>query len=359
LATAAPARRRSPARKPRTAPKASLAPAVAEEPPPEPSRKLSVLAILHGYPGPGGHNAGAERTAEAVLRWLAARGHRCRVLTYRGSPTAGSVEVLIGTSRRDEIEFARSADVLVTHLDRTHEVLFLGRRLRKPVISLVHNDRQLAATGVWGRDGLVVFNSEWIARAVGWSGPSVVLRPIVDPAAYEVAAENKRRRLALTLFNLMESKGAPLFYALARRMPERYFLGVRGSYGAQIVPSPLPAAVEILENLDDVRPVYERTRVLLMPSAYESFGRVAVEAGASGIPTIAHPTPGLREALGPAGIFVDRSDPEAWVATIRVLDDEKAYAAASRLARARAVDLWEASRPELLAFERAMIGVAR
>ncbi|WP_262928542.1 glycosyltransferase family 4 protein [Streptomyces sp. CBMA152] len=47
--------------------------------------------------------------------------------------------------------------------------------------------------------------------------------------------------------------------------------------------------------------VYSRSRVILMPSLYESWGRVAVEAFASGIPVIAHTTPGLVESMGEAG----------------------------------------------------------
>jgi glycosyltransferase involved in cell wall biosynthesis len=57
----------------------------------------------------------------------------------------------------------------------------------------------------------------------------------------------------------------------------------------------------------------------MVPSVHESCGMAAVEALASGIPVIAHPTPGLREALGDAGTFVDRPDVRGWVAAIREL----------------------------------------
>src|SRR5678815_5651953 len=85
--------------------------------------------------------------------------------------------------------------------------------------------------------------------------------------------------------------------------------------------------------------VYARTRILLMPSAYETWGRVGVEAMCSGIPVIAHPTPGLTEALGDAGFFDDRDDVDAWAKTVRRLDDPAEYRKASRAAFKRAAEL--------------------
>jgi hypothetical protein len=71
-----------------------------------------------------------------------------------------------------------------------------------------------------------------------------------------------------------------------------------------------------------MRVVYRRTRLLLMPSTYESYGRVAIEAAVSGIPTIANSTPGLEEALGSAGTFPARLAVEPWQEAIRqVLND--------------------------------------
>jgi len=70
-----------------------------------------------------------------------------------------------------------------------------------------------------------------------------------------------------------------------------------------------------------------------MPSEYESWGRVGVEAMASGIPVIAHPTPGLQESLGDAGVFVDRNDIDGWERAIRRLLTPRAYGTASKKAR--------------------------
>jgi len=85
--------------------------------------------------------------------------------------------------------------------------------------------------------------------------------------------------------------------------------------------------------------VYARTKVLLMPSSYESWGRVGVEAMASGIPVVAHPTPGLCESLGEAGIFVDRNDLDGYEAVLRKLMTRTEYGLASKKAQARSAEL--------------------
>ncbi|MBQ1163612.1 glycosyltransferase, partial [Streptomyces sp. A73] len=72
--------------------------------------------------------------------------------------------------------------------------------------------------------------------------------------------------------------------------------------------------------------VYGRTRVLLMPRSYESWGRAGCEALASGIPVEAHPTPGLCESLGEAGVYVDRNDLDGYEAVLRkLLEDPAEY----------------------------------
>jgi glycosyltransferase involved in cell wall biosynthesis len=67
---------------------------------------------------------------------------------------------------------------------------------------------------------------------------------------------------------------------------------------------------------------------------------VAVEAMSSGIPVIANPTPGLKEAMGNAGIFCYREDVSAWVREIKKLtEDESYYKSVSDRCRARAKEL--------------------
>ncbi len=83
--------------------------------------------------------------------------------------------------------------------------------------------------------------------------------------------------------------------------------------------------------------VYAKTLILLMPSKVEAYGMVGLEAMCSGIPVIAHPTPGIMEALGDAAIYIDRRDHAEWIDTVRTLvTDPLAWARASAHAHARA-----------------------
>lgn len=316
---------------------------------------MRVLALAHHYiPA---HCAGAETMLHSMLRALAGRGHDVRVILSRPEGPGYELDGVVVVPEADKAHVVRevaAADVVVTHLENTPRTAILGRLNGTPVVQVLHNTMQI--TRDWlarERPAVTVVNSQWMAADVtAWFAargetppPMVVVRPLVDPAEYRTTPGDR-----VTLVNLrrMESsdggavmgKGAEVFWALAERMPDVGFLGVRGGYGGQLVRG-LPN-VEVLDHVTaaEMRDrVFARTRVLLMPSSYESWGRVGTEAMHSGIPVVAHPTPGLLENLSNAGIFVDRDDVDGWVAALRALERPEVYAAASLRALARAAEL--------------------
>jgi glycosyltransferase involved in cell wall biosynthesis len=133
------------------------------------------------------------------------------------------------------------------------------------------------------------------------------------------------RGKAVTLVNLNTVKGGPVFFDLARARADLRFLGVVGAWGDQVIPDVLPANVTLMDSVSDMRQVFALTRVLLMPSTQDTFGRVGLEAACSGIPTIATPIDGLREALGDAAAYVDRADLRGWLDELDRLDDATYY----------------------------------
>lgn len=319
---------------------------------------MRVLALVHRYVP--AHCAGAETMLHSMLRALAGQGHHVQaVLSAQGGQPyeLDGVQVAPARSKRDVFAHLPTADVLVSHLMNTPRATFLGNWNEVPVVLVHHNTllpTKRALLTAQARVDLVAVNSQWmyddlttwLAEQGAPMPRTVICRPLVDPAEYATESGDRvtlvnLRRMDSQADGLTMGKGAETFWALAERMPKVPFLGVRGAYGNQLVRNDLPN-VEVLDHLrhDQMRDkVYARTRVLLMPSSYESWGRVGVEAMCSGIPVIAHPTPGLVESLGEAGIFVDRDDIDGWRRALQTLAMPGPYKAASRRALARAAEL--------------------
>lgn len=305
---------------------------------------MRILAMVHWYVPH--HNGGAEVMLHTMLRALVERGHEVDVLESR-APLNDSyrhagfeidgIRVHPYIDKDDPISLMPDADVVVTHLENTARAVILARWMDKPVFVINHNDYDNTRTWSGQMDVCQVYNSDWLRDELRLYQPvpnHLVVRPPIYSAEYKTAPGQK-----VTLINLNEDKGARIFYELARRMPDVEFLGVVGAHGEQIIEA-LPN-VEIVKHTDPhaMTTVYGKTRVLLMPSIYESWGRVGVEAMASGIPVIAHPTNGLTEALGDAGTFVSRDDLNGWESAVRRLLDGRSWKASSRRALQRSAEL--------------------
>ena len=162
---------------------------------------------------------------------------------------------------------------------------------------------------------------------------SHVLYPLVGADRYRT----RRRNEFVAMINPVQVKGVEIALELAERLPQQEFLFVEG-WGTD------PAFVGRIERLPnatymskqmDMRTVYGRTRVLIVPSQWqEAFGRVVVEAQASGIPVIASRTGGLPEAVGDGGILIDEyRNPARWLSALQgLLEDRSSYQSLSEKA---------------------------
>jgi glycosyltransferase involved in cell wall biosynthesis len=159
------------------------------------------------------------------------------------------------------------------------------------------------------------------------------IRPLMHRDKIEIT--EPFRGDCITLVNANQNKGVHQFLELAKKMPTRKFLGVLPYYGELNVP-PSPGNVEWVKFDDDIRNVLKRTRILLVPSYYESFGRIAVEAMLNRIPVLystpnknsVYPggsTEGLDEWIQPVGVSCNRDIPDEWIQAIEYLDDEVVY----------------------------------
>lgn len=317
------------------------------------------------------HNAGGEVTVHVAMRDMVQRGHEVEVICKpaesepRFDPYVH--EGVKVTRPPDDLRYLHSwiidyirnynPDLLLTHLDLTFSAMQLALDTDKPLAHFVHNSDQLNFHRVGPHKcQLAIFNSQWIAEAQHWQGPQVIIHPVIEPERYRCAKGDK-----ITLVNPTPGKGESTFYGLSRLLPDYQFLVVKSVYGEQVFPPSIPAHsfpnVEFMQHTADIREVFRKTRVVLMPSLYESYGRVAVEAACAGIPAIVHPTEGLLESLGAdkpgwlldftrarlrdsriptpeqlqggwvssAGIFCDRDDLQSWRLQIERLYTDEVY----------------------------------
>lgn len=298
---------------------------------------VKLLAHIHLYPPT--HNAGAEWMLHGILRYLKEeRGMEIQVITDQPPERNDEFEgIKVRFDRKPQnlnMEYQFSS-VVITHLDATRKSVEFAAKYGRPVVHLIHNDRQLSFHGVkTNQCALAVFNSQWLLDEVEWPGQAMIVHPPTKIADYKV---DTRGADAITLINLNAQKGVRVFYELAAAFPEERFIGVTGGYGPQ-VPAPNLPNLEILPHTPDIKAVYAQTKILLVPSHYESWGRVAVEAACSGIPSIASPTPGLREA-GVSYDFPAVDNVPQWVAALRNMLEPTTWTRASNHAKRRSEQL--------------------
>jgi glycosyltransferase involved in cell wall biosynthesis len=309
--------------------------------------RMRILAVLPTYgPLPP---TGAVITTREYLRGLVAAGHSVHVVTTGRQTgrvrTEDGIKVWPLGNWRSAIHQERP-QLLITHHGDRRAALVVRQLWRVPQLLMVHG---MSTNQDLGSPALAWFPSQACRdHYAGYGGPAIVVPPPVNPALYGTAPGS-----TVTLNGATAAKGADVVAQVAARMPDTRFLVVK-TVGR--VPARMPRNVELVDRTDP-RAVYARTRVLVMPSTVESYGRAGVEAMLSGIPVLASPLPGLREALGDAATYIGREDIDRWVAELRRLSDADAYAEASARARAHAGGLdWAGTLRE---FEAACASLVR
>jgi glycosyltransferase involved in cell wall biosynthesis len=307
---------------------------------------MTILSSIHLYPPY--HLCGAEMMIHQIHKHLISKGHTIKVLLKRSNQVKvenhyvyDDVDVF-GADCNNEMNLFMNADMVMTHLDYSAWTQEVCSIYKLPCVQLIHNDYPRDHIYGASKPQLIVYNSNWMAEKLKYPHQSFVLYPPTDYRHYDVQTDPWDGTY-VTLINLDQNKGGEILREIAKRMPYIKFLGVKGSYSypakiGQITDQ--PPNVTVIEKQQDIRLVYKQTKILIMPSESESWGRTASEAMCSGIPVIASPTEGLMENCGQAGIFVkNRDNIDEWVKEIGKLYDEKKYRKASEKAKIRSREL--------------------
>jgi glycosyltransferase involved in cell wall biosynthesis len=293
---------------------------------------------------------GAECSIDELVRALVAQGHACEVVAgigrgaprrrhrlwrlwsasrrlarrdlRNGYPTHRAPPHAIVGALRERLAVFRPD--LVVAWNRACEALARAAAAASiPSIVWVHD-----ATLAWSQGGLppepatrLAAVSEFLAQRVGERlGRRVaVLRPFIRLDDYRCEA---RRPEFVTLVSPKRSKGVEIALSIAERMPRRRFLfvGSKGMSTRQRAALAMRVArlrnVRVEPHVSDMRKVYARTALLLVPSICEDAApRVVLEAHVNGIPVIGSRIGGIPEVSGGAAILLPASAaPERWVA---------------------------------------------
>ena len=189
-----------------------------------------------------------------------------------------------------------------------------------------------------------------------------VIPNFIDPSTYDRALASGRGALAnpdekilMHISNFRAVKRIPdvieVFRRVQERVPARLVLVGDGPerQSAEDLAEELGIADRVLSlgKFESVAELLACADLFLLPSEQESFGLVALEAQASGVPVVGSGDTGLAEVVlhGETGYLHAVGDAEAMAdSAIAVLTDPDLWARQSAAARARAVEHFAASR---------------
>jgi glycosyltransferase involved in cell wall biosynthesis len=252
---------------------------------------------------------GSEVMTHRLLDSLADAGHFVRASTISSEPNPGYDGISVTPLEQLDDEWA---DAYLVHAEIAAPIL----RLHKPVIAICHNLETAVLVSLRRNNfDLVIANSLTMqAELAELDIESIVVHPPAIKSGMVLAGD------LVTIVNLNENK-VGRFWEIAAAMPEQGFLAVLGGYGEQIIPDQIPGNVEIIDHVRShrmVEKVWGLSRLLLAPSARESWNMTAGEAIAYGIPVLATDHPGVRENLGRSATYLPVGDVDAWVEEIRM-----------------------------------------
>ncbi len=181
------------------------------------------------------------------------------------------------------------------------------------------------------KSNLLIVASDFMREKLNGFGLSAeVVPPFIEFEKYASNPAGDRDSITMIAANLAKHKGVDIFLRIAEKCPDLKFLLV-GRLPEEH--GDLPSNVVHLRWTDDIKSILAKTMLLLVPSRWEEpFGRLPVEAGVNGIPSIASNRGGLVEAVGEGGILIQNyEDIDLWVEAITsVLNNSAIYNSLSK-----------------------------
>lgn len=320
---------------------------------------MSIVALSHGYPPLW--NMGGEVSLHRTL--IAARGEKF-VLTQTDKPyTFEGVDVReIDTI--DVLDIRANPGPIARQIANLEGTIVVGQNeLSLAAVKSANLVNAVSIVNVhtpprYGggiREAMVntdyaIYNTEVAAKE--WGEPGAL---VVHPPINEMPSNTSTDGDAYTLLSSLRNKGVETVLELAKIYPDKRFIIVRSPAEPTHGLPDIEERAALLPNVElhprvppeEVGKYLKQTRILLVPSRYETYGMSAIEAAGYGIPTVHVDTPHVREGIGDGAILVPGLDVQATAAGIETI--ERNYEAYSANARKRAE--WLAAR-QVIELER-------
>lgn len=305
---------------------------------------MNTVALSHGYPPIW--NMGGE---VALHRAMAALRGEKFVLTSTDAPYEFEGVNVSKINTPDVLDINANARPIAKQLlDLNANVVVGQNELSLPAVRAAKEIGAISIVNVhtppkYGRGiSLAMRNSDYAVyntatAAKEWGEPKGL---VLHPPISEIPKNTITGGDAYTLLSSLRNKGVEVVLRLAEMYPDQRFIIVRSpaepTHGLPDIEeraAKLPN-VELHPRVapEEVYKYFKQTRILLVPSRYETYGMSAIEAAGYGIPSVHVDTPHVREGIGEAAILVPALDVQATARAIEQIEsDYEAYSSNARL----------------------------
>lgn len=182
-----------------------------------------------------------------------------------------------------------------------------------------------------------VYNTRVAARE--WGEPdALVLHPPISPLPDKLITGGD----AYTVLSSLRNKGVEVVLEMAAAMPHQRFIIVRSPAEPTHGLPDIEARAAALPNVElhprvppeEVYKYFEQTRILLVPSRYETYGMSAIEAAGYGIPCVHVDTPHVHEGIGEGAILIKPLSTREALDAVKTIEKDYAYYSANARIRA-------------------------
>lgn len=292
----------------------------------------TVVALSHGYPPEW--NMGGEVSLHRMLQITDGEKH---VLTKTDMPyTFEGVEVHkidavnVLNIQTDAIPIAKQlnelkANVVIGQNELSLAAVRAARIAGAVSVVSVHTPPRFGRNIMEAlkEADCAVYNTR--TSAIEWGEPEAM---VVHPPISQLPEKTYTKGDAYTLLSSLRNKGVEVVLELAKRYKDKRFIIVRSPAEPTHGLANLETIVKDIPNIElhprvapeEVEMYFRQTRILLVPSRYETYGMSAIEAAGYGIPTVHVDTPHVREGIGDGAILVPGLDVDATARGIDIIE---------------------------------------